>query len=485
MVRARAPPMIARAILLAIFTTTRAGFGDRAAIADELAHQPPLVVPVAQDTWAAQFPEKCASASPAATIKGGRGAGNESHALHWWCRSARGHQKAARVTSFVVFKAARTGSEWLSETLAHISDGIRVYFEPMSKPKCVALNRNASGPSQPCAVKLLRGECLAGGRSRGADRRPGFALGAMPAPRSSTIYAGRGRCAPCQGGSAGRGADVPCPGDRARDVGVKAWGLAVNANYFDDATWWADALRLSRAAPRLVILRRTNLVRMALSKYDHGGLSVGGDKVRITKPKATGGDKGRSTKDRVLIRNEHRRLLPGAPARPERAGRLFSGRLAGGRPPRTIDTPDAFARGARLYCLRQQAYSAAVAAHAAYLLGAPLAVVLYEDLTTHAERVFESLFRFLGAGRAHYSSFPDAVRVRKRYPSLCDDAIANCGAVAAAWNGTYPCLAAMLLDDDGSAAWSAPEAIDAPCARLPPPRLLAPGVFGRHLGDVF
>ena len=39
MVRARAPPMIARAILLAIFTTTRAGFGDRAAIADELAHQ--------------------------------------------------------------------------------------------------------------------------------------------------------------------------------------------------------------------------------------------------------------------------------------------------------------------------------------------------------------------------------------------------------------------------------------------------------------
>ena len=117
--------------------------------------------------------------------------------------------------------------------------------------------------------------------------------------------------------------------------------------------------------------------------------------------------------------------------------------------------------------------------------GAPLSVVLYEDLTTHAERVFESLFRFLGAGKAHYSSFPDAVRVRKRYPSLCDDAIANCGAVAAAWNGTYPCLAAMLLDDDGSAAWSAPETIDAPCARLPPPRLLAPGVFGRHLGDVF
>ena len=43
----------------------------------------------------------------------------------------------------------------------------------------------------------------------------------------------------------------------------------------------------------------------------------------------------------------------------------------------------------------------------------------------------------------------------------------------------------MLLDDDGAAAWSAPETIDAPCARLPPPRLLAPGVFGRHLGDVF
>jgi hypothetical protein len=242
---------------------------------------------------------------------------------------------------------------------------------------------------------------------------------------------------------------------------------------------------------------------MALSKYDHGGLSVGGDKVRVTSPKrkATGGDK----KDRVLIKADpaalqraqraakrgkgHRRLLPGAPARPERAGRLFFApggtALAGGRPPRTIDTPDAFARGARLYCLRQQAYSAAVAAHAAYLLGAPLAVVLYEDLTTHAERVFESLFRFLGAGKAHYASFPDAVRVRKRYPSLCDDAIANCEAVAAAWNGTYPCLAAMLLDDDGAAAWSAPEAIDAPCARLPPPRLLAPGVFGRHLGDVF
>merc|ERR1712147_199236 len=118
MVRAR---QRTQAILLSIFAATRAGFGDRAAIADELAHQPPLVVSDARDTWAAQFPEKCASASPAASVKGGRGAGNESHALHWWCRSA----------------------------LAHLSDGIRVYFEPMSKPKCVALNRNASGPSQP------------------------------------------------------------------------------------------------------------------------------------------------------------------------------------------------------------------------------------------------------------------------------------------------------------------------------------------------
>ena len=106
MVRAR---QRTQAILLSIFAATRAGFGDRAAIADELAHQPPLVVPDARDTWAAQFPDKCASVSPAATIKGGRGAGNESHALHWWCRSARGHPKAARVTSFVVFKAARTG----------------------------------------------------------------------------------------------------------------------------------------------------------------------------------------------------------------------------------------------------------------------------------------------------------------------------------------------------------------------------------------
>ena len=74
MVRAR---QRTQAILLSIFAATRAGFGDRAAIADELAHQPPLVVPDARDTWAAQFPRKCASASPAATIKGGRGAGKD------------------------------------------------------------------------------------------------------------------------------------------------------------------------------------------------------------------------------------------------------------------------------------------------------------------------------------------------------------------------------------------------------------------------
>ena len=40
-------------LLLSILAATRAGFGDRAAIADELAHQPPLVVPDARDTWAA------------------------------------------------------------------------------------------------------------------------------------------------------------------------------------------------------------------------------------------------------------------------------------------------------------------------------------------------------------------------------------------------------------------------------------------------
>ena len=150
-------------------------------------------------------------------------------------------------------------------------------------------------------------------------------------------------------------------------------------------------------------------------------------------------------------------------------------------PVQRIVDAEKFALGLRTYCIKQQAYAASIAAHVAYLLRAPLAVVLYEDLADErGDAVYDAVFAFLGSKRRGETRRRLGAK-QGRLP-LCDEQLANCEELAAAWEDAHPCLYAQLLDRRDSGAWTAPRDFESACEPLPP---LTPGGPGRVLADVF
>ncbi|KAL1521861.1 hypothetical protein AB1Y20_021512 [Prymnesium parvum] len=139
-------------------------------------------------------------------------------------------------SAFFIFKVARSGSTFLFETLHRAMPQTQIAFEPYGRRVCAAHAEPRA--QEACLSRLLTRRC---------DVSP-LALAASP-PADF--------CEPCRRCTAAQAASA---------------GLVLNAR-FVPALRLAPLLRAAARPSRVVNLRRTNLVRLAVSKYDHSGLA--------------------------------------------------------------------------------------------------------------------------------------------------------------------------------------------------------------------
>ena len=169
-----------------------------------------------------------------------------AHALAWQCNRARTHtgtQRPGRATRFVVFKVARSGSTWLTEALDRALPGTQVTFEPYGRRTCH--RRSSRAAEEACLTQLLSNRCLK------AEVPPNRTM--------AKAVSAEALCSPCR---------------RCTEVPVASAGLVLNARFVDRVSWAHVLLGAPDAqATRIVNLRRTNLVRLTVSKYEHNGLA--------------------------------------------------------------------------------------------------------------------------------------------------------------------------------------------------------------------
>lgn len=273
------------------------------------------------------------------------------HALTSWCAAdAAWRENPARIPpsatgigelTFVFFKVARSGSTWVSSAL--LSRGAKVWFEPYTDgaAHCPGATRQTE-----CVSRILSGRC------RPHDQMP-LRVGCAP-------------CEHCRDCSYAK-----CPQQRV------PWGIALNPR-FPSVRYDGLLAQLPGGSlvPRVINLRRTNLMRMALSLYDH--LDALGHHAHTERPQLSPA----CTADAAASGG---RSAVGAPCR---AGQRTMLDLAG-----FVD------RGLRKYCVEEQEYATAAAYAMARGTGAsaPLLLLLYEDLVGDASSAaWAALWRYLG-----------------------------------------------------------------------------------------
>ncbi len=276
------------------------------------------------------------------------------------------------ILKFIVFKAARTGSTWASGLLSGMLSQSQITFEPYCRRVCH--RRTGRDDEEKCLARLLSFSC----RGRGSGQE--------------------GVCAPCS---------------HCREHRVASAGIFVNARFLDEVRWWRVLRLVSPASSdvRVVNLRRTNLVRLAISQFLHAG------KTRIE-------PFGNAS---VFWSNTSKHV---------------------------IGDPEAFVKALATYAIDDQEYGSA----RAYAMPAhvPKHLVLYEDMVRQPSLVLKQLARFLGLQswediRVNATEAPE---VKRRSTHLCER-LANCDDVLWAWRRRAPCLRAQLLDEL-SVAWTMP-----------------------------
>ena len=263
------------------------------------------------------------------------------HALWWHCKSEPGTKSAVeahslkRGTRFVVFKVARSGSTWLDATLERALPDTQITFEPYGRSACH--HQADQTAEEACLHQLFTRRCAA---PNGSD----------PIREGAEAF-----CSPCR----------HCSHDR-----VASAGLLLNARFVDRARW-SQVVYASAAETnvRIVNLRRTNLVRLAVSKFDHGGLA----------PLCA----------RACL---------------ERNGSLY-----------TVHDSAAFVAALSMYAIADQEYGSALAY--SWPANVPKHLLLYEDLTSDRGRAHSRLFAFLGISASSRAAMSAAAETNPRLPS--------------------------------------------------------------------
>lgn len=286
------------------------------------------------------------------------------------------NSQVAQQTKFLVFKVARSGSTFLTETLDLLLSDAQIVFEPFGRVACY--QRISSGEQESCLRNLLQKQCAP----------------STPPNRSAveTLVNLNWFCSPCSG----------CNG-----VDVQRAGVILNARFVDHVQWrqfWGLPIKI-------VNLRRTNLVRMSVSKLEHSGLA----------PSCGHGC-------------VHRR---------GNASAFFVFQM--------LD----FSRALTSFVIDDQEFGSAVAYSSPPSI--PKLLVLYEDLAGATKVVvLEQVLRFLGyvVPSSTSKSAPRA-SLKKLHSNFICSAIENCVELHQFWQQRYPCLAGQLMDRS-DLAWSMP-----------------------------
>ena len=351
-----------------------------------------------------------------------------------------------------LLKVPRSGSTWLTKELRAFGVGVQLEFEPFTDPSArtcpgrfytLALGK-ALGQRQRCVTRESRAlSCYWGRLGCNATR-----LKPRPDHRSRKSVNFSLHAAPASANRAGTstGSQQQLQQQQGETPGALITGFLINPMYAPGAIW--NRVLAAQPRSRLVWLRRTNLVKMALSDL---------------------------------------RRLAGAAARqqqhqhgasPEAAQAARHGEQSSFVEPRTLLTR------LNMTLVSQATFPAAAGALDRGLL------VLYEDLQTQRLTVLRGLFRFLGID--HLPHIVETLRTQQvdtargahvvaatHWQKASEDVCrglpqGNCGRLREALEGK-PCLLAQLKSTTAS-AWSFPNhegtlslaELDGDCHQLPP-----------------
>ena len=172
-----------------------------------------------------------------------------------------------------------------------------------------------------------------------------------------------------------------CSAQREAGLQAEASITALNPRFSDRVRWAVLAEEhLAPDTSTIINLRRTNLVRMAYSKFHHQGCGVAGAGAAAAASASTGGGGG-------AVHARSAAAVASSVQRPEHRLRANGTATFG---------LEALLRCTWHYSIGDQEFATATALTASMASGAPLHLVLYEDVLGDAELVKQNAAAFLG-----------------------------------------------------------------------------------------